>query len=193
MRTRSALLLSAILLLALAPAAAAKDGAALSPALSSLQPGTPTYVTLFVSGVWRHNKEVVPAPHLGVRPVVVFRPVGGGRELRFLGTPLSRNYGSSARVTVPLPAGRRWTPFVLAGGHRYRIELQRRFTAGADYAGPPAPAPVASAPAAAHTRAVRTAAADTSSGAPAWPFVLAGALALAGLGAWRWRRGGARP
>jgi hypothetical protein len=173
-----------LVLLALPASAAAKDGAALSPALSSLKPGVPSDVQLFVSGVWRHNRQVVPPPPSGVRPVVVLRPRGGGRALRFRASALNRDYGAIASITVPRPAGRRWTVAVLAGGRRYRVEMQRSFVAGADYAGSiePARAPVPT--------PATTEAADTASGAPAWPFVLAGVLALTSLGAWRWRRGG---
>ncbi|MCW3066308.1 MAG: hypothetical protein JWN32_3480, partial [Solirubrobacterales bacterium] len=79
--------------LALAPAATAKDGVALSPALSSLKPGAGTDVRLFVFGVRRHDREVVPAPRAGVRAVVVLRPLDGGRALRFRSTPLDRTSG----------------------------------------------------------------------------------------------------
>jgi len=150
-----------LVLLALPAGAAAKEGAALSPALSALKPGSAADVRVYVF--------VGPAR---ARPVVVLRPRGGGRELRF---PASAK--DIARVTVPGPAGRRWTVWVLARGHRYPVEMQPSFVAGADYAGSlqTDPAPPATAEA---------------SGTPAWPFVLAAALALTSLGAWRWRRAG---
>jgi hypothetical protein len=158
--------------LAFPAAAAAKEGAMFSPALSALEPGEKTLVQMYVAPVVRAGRTIVPAPRDGQRPTVVLR--SADRTLRFEAGPLRRG---AAWVEVTVPSRVRWHASVTVGRRRYPSGMQPTFTGGADAVRVPAvhdpPPPVRRAEAA---------------GIPGWPFAAGGVLAAALLGLW-WRRG----
>jgi hypothetical protein len=173
---RLRIVLLASLALAAAPAAAAgKEGAMLSPALSALVPGEPTLVQVIVAPVYEGRHQVVAPPRDGARPVLVLEPLPAGKPLRFAVGPLR---GSAGWAKVTVPRGRRdYHDYVLVGEREYPVGMQPVFTAGADAILPDPPA---------KQLAVSRAGAG-SDDVPAWPFVLAGGLASLGVGVW-WRR-----
>src|SRR5438046_3022055 len=104
--------------LAFPAAAAGKEGAMFSPALSSLTPGHRTTVTLVVGPVIHDGRRVLSAPRDGKRPVVVLRSADGRREARFRGAPLFEHVST---VDMTIPSRRRWRVFVRVGHRRYPV------------------------------------------------------------------------
>lgn len=157
--------------------AAGKQGAILDPQLLALPLGQTARVQLLVLPMYRGGplgpREVTPAPAAGSVPVVTLRQLGGGRVLRFTGTPLDRRGESVVWVRLPASsAPQRWEVWVGAGGHLYPDLVDSSVI---DRSATPAATPNQAAPLGA-TSAAR----GHSGSSPAWPFVLGG-LALAAV------------
>jgi hypothetical protein len=148
--------------LALLPAAAAhaKSGVEFSPALSTLQPGTPTQLRLTMVTADEHAENPRARPAVGVTPVVTLTEYRSGEVVAATGTKSGADGVST--VTITLPSAGLWQPKVQMDDGSFAPEP---FRVG------PAPTPVA-------TRAAAT----TSTGDSGFPWLPVVVLAAAAVG-----------
>ena len=170
---RLTLFLAAALVLLPAAAAHAKTGVEFSPALSTLQPGQPTQVTLTMVTADEHAENPRAKPAVGETPVVTLTEFRSGEVVAATGTKSDANGVST--VTITLPSAGLWQP---------KVQLDDGSFAPEPFRIGPAPTPVA-------TRAAATTSTDDS-GFP-WLPVVALAAAAVGLLVLARRRLGSPP
>jgi hypothetical protein len=70
--------------------------------------------------VYEPTQEIVPSPRIGSVPVVTLREVGGRGVIRFVGSPLDRDFSSVVWIKPSSSdSQRRWVVSVRASGHVY--------------------------------------------------------------------------